>query len=94
MLNGDWTFALAEREWFWGYTWEGVKPRDTYFEWMSIVRELGFAEAAAWREDRGRIHSDDARRTARRSAGGGQLAEEGLRGRLSRRWRTSSGPGA
>jgi hypothetical protein len=44
VLNGDWTFALAEREWFWGYTWEGVKPRDTYFEWMSIVCELGFAK--------------------------------------------------
>ena len=44
LLNGDWTFALAEREWFWGYTWEGVKPRDTYFEWMSIVRELGFGK--------------------------------------------------
>ena len=44
VLNGDWTFALAEREWFWGYTWEGVKPKDTYFEWMSIVRALGFAK--------------------------------------------------
>jgi hypothetical protein len=44
LLNGDWTFALAEREWFWGYTWEGVKPKDTYFEWMSIVRELGFGK--------------------------------------------------
>jgi hypothetical protein len=44
LLNGDWTFSLAEREWFWGYAWEGVKPKDTYFEWMSIVRELGFAK--------------------------------------------------
>jgi hypothetical protein len=43
-LNGDRTFALAEREWFWGYTWEGVKPKDTYFEWMAIVRDLGFAK--------------------------------------------------
>lgn len=47
LLNGDWTFALAEREWFWGYTWEGVKPRDTYFEWMSIIRELGFGNQQA-----------------------------------------------
>ena len=47
LLNGDWTFALAEREWFWGYTWEGVKPKDTYFEWMSIVRELGFGKQPA-----------------------------------------------
>ncbi|MBK9386453.1 MAG: hypothetical protein IPN34_16700 [Planctomycetes bacterium] len=44
LLSGDWTFARAEREWFWGYTWEGIKPKDTYFEWMSIMRELGFAE--------------------------------------------------
>jgi hypothetical protein len=45
LLGGDWTFARAEREWFWGYTWEGIKPKDTYFEWMSILRELGFAKA-------------------------------------------------
>lgn len=44
LLSGDWTFARAEREWFWGYTWEGIKPKDTYFEWMSILRELGFAK--------------------------------------------------
>ncbi|WP_441256798.1 hypothetical protein AB7Z32_40115 [Bradyrhizobium sp. 482_C4_N1_1] len=44
VLKGDWTFPLAEREWFWGYSWEGVKPKDTYFEWMSIVRSLGFAK--------------------------------------------------
>jgi|688.fasta_scaffold03280_19 hypothetical protein len=44
LFNGDWTFALAEREWFWGYTWEGVKPKDTYFEWMGLVRELGFGK--------------------------------------------------
>lgn len=42
-LKGIWDFARAEREWFWGYVWEGVKPKDTYFEWMSIVRELGFS---------------------------------------------------
>ena len=44
LLKGDWNFALAEREWFWGYTWEGVKSKETYFEWMSILRELGFAK--------------------------------------------------
>ena len=44
LLSSDWTFARAEREWFWGYTWEGVKPKDSYFEWMSILRELGFAK--------------------------------------------------
>lgn len=44
LLNGDWSFALAEREWFWGYTWEGVRSKDTYYEWMAIVRELGFGK--------------------------------------------------
>lgn len=44
LLGGDWTFARAEREWFWGYTWEGIKPKDTYFEWMAVLRELGFAK--------------------------------------------------
>ncbi|WP_316237048.1 hypothetical protein [Bradyrhizobium sp. SZCCHNR1015] len=44
VLDGEWTFARAEREWFWGYTWEGVKHKDTYFEWMSIVCALGFAK--------------------------------------------------
>ena len=44
LLSGDWTFPRAEREWFWGYTWEGVKPKDTYFEWMSVLRELRFAQ--------------------------------------------------
>lgn len=47
LLNGDWTFALAEREWFWGYTWEGLKPKDIYFEWMALVRELGFGKPQA-----------------------------------------------
>jgi len=44
LLNGDWSFGLAEREWFWGYTWETVKPKDTYFEWMGLIRELGFGK--------------------------------------------------
>ncbi|MBL9076017.1 MAG: hypothetical protein JNL08_00855 [Planctomycetes bacterium] len=44
LLSGDWTFDRAEREWFWGYTWEGVKPKETYSEWMRILRELGFAK--------------------------------------------------
>ncbi|WP_434345633.1 hypothetical protein ACN6A1_27025 [Myxococcus virescens] len=44
LLSGDWTFARAEREWFWGYTWEGIKPKDTYFEWMSLLCELGVAK--------------------------------------------------
>lgn len=44
LLNGDWSLARAEHEWFWGYTWEGVKPKDTYFEWMSLICELGFGK--------------------------------------------------
>ena len=43
LLEGEWSFSYAEREWFWGYTWEGVKPRDVYQEWMSVPRALGFA---------------------------------------------------
>jgi hypothetical protein len=47
LLNGDWTLARAEREWFWGYTWEGVKPKDIYFDWLALVRELGFGKPQA-----------------------------------------------
>ena len=78
LLNGDWTFALAEREWFWGYTWEGVKPKDTYFEWMSIVRDAGLRKAAARRQERRRLHRANASRAAGRGPGSGQLAEEGV----------------
>lgn len=42
LQKGDWTFDRAKREWFWGYTWEGVKPKETYLEWMTILSELGF----------------------------------------------------
>lgn len=47
LLNGDWSLALAQREWFWGYTWEGVKPKDIYQEWMALIRELGFGKPKA-----------------------------------------------
>lgn len=48
LLAGDaWTFAAAEREWFWGYVWEGIRPRDTYQAWMHLACEIGFAREVA-----------------------------------------------
>ena len=70
LLSSDWTFARAEREWFWAYIWEGVKPKDTYFEWMSIVRELGFAKPQPGAKTNDVYTAIDARRVARRGAGG------------------------
>ena len=43
LSDKTWTRKDADREWFWGYTWEGVKTKDTYLEWMSISCHLGFA---------------------------------------------------
>jgi len=39
-----WTLNSAEREWFWGYTWEGNKPKDVYLDWMTLACEAGFAQ--------------------------------------------------
>lgn len=45
LLSGkSWTLEAAEREWFWGYTWDGAKPKETFLEWMSLACELEFAE--------------------------------------------------
>ncbi|ALJ34260.1 hypothetical protein D9623_00370 [Azospirillum brasilense] len=44
VLDGEWSFAHAEHEWFWGYIWEGVKPKEIYLEWMSLICELGFGK--------------------------------------------------
>ncbi len=41
--NQSWTFDVAKREWFWGYTWEGAKERAIYQEWMSLLCEMRFA---------------------------------------------------
>jgi hypothetical protein len=40
----SWTFEVAKREWFWGYTWEGAKERTIYQEWMNLLCEIRFAE--------------------------------------------------
>ena len=38
-----WTFEAAQREWFWGYTWEAAKPREIFADWLGQACELGFA---------------------------------------------------
>lgn len=38
-----WTEELAKQTWFWGYTWEGAKPKDTFNDWLSLTVDLGFA---------------------------------------------------
>lgn len=40
-----WTYEQAKEEWFWGFTWEGPKPKDTFAHWMVLLDELGIAEA-------------------------------------------------
>lgn len=45
LLGGQsWTLEAAQREWFWGYTWDGAKPKDIYIEWMTLACELEFAK--------------------------------------------------
>lgn len=41
-----WTYERAREEWFWGYTWEGPKPKDTYTHWMVLLADLGIVEEA------------------------------------------------
>jgi hypothetical protein len=43
----EWSMDLAEREWFWGFTWEGARPIDIYTHWMALACTLGFAEETA-----------------------------------------------
>ncbi|MEZ6152874.1 MAG: hypothetical protein R3C09_22475 [Pirellulaceae bacterium] len=42
-----WTLQRAKEEWFWGYTWEGPKARDSYAHWMVLLVDLGIAEESA-----------------------------------------------
>ncbi|WP_414569520.1 hypothetical protein [Nostoc sp. CCY 9925] len=45
LLKGDsWTLEAAEQEWFWGYLWEGAKPKDIFIDWMALACELEFAK--------------------------------------------------
>ena len=44
LLQGSpWTQQVADREWFWGYSWQEAKPKNTFIEWMSLACDLGFA---------------------------------------------------
>lgn len=44
LLRGQtWTRDVAEREWFWGYVWEGAKTKDIFIDWLGLVCDLGFA---------------------------------------------------
>ncbi|MFN6531078.1 hypothetical protein [Nostoc sp. ChiSLP03a] len=48
LLGGQpWTLDAAEREWFWGYIWEGAKPKDIFIEWMALTCKLDFAKVEA-----------------------------------------------
>lgn len=47
LLKREWTYKLAEREWFWGYCWEAARPKETYTQWMALVCELGFGKPRA-----------------------------------------------
>ncbi|MBD2487168.1 hypothetical protein [Aulosira sp. FACHB-615] len=40
----SWTLEVAEKEWFWGYVWEGAKPKDIFIDWMALACELEFAK--------------------------------------------------
>ncbi|MFV2067114.1 MAG: hypothetical protein ACC645_09055, partial [Pirellulales bacterium] len=44
MRGQEWSYGLSQREWFWGYSWEGARPTETYIHWMALLCELGFAE--------------------------------------------------
>jgi hypothetical protein len=38
-----WSEEIARQVWFWGYTWEGSKPKDIFNDWLSLVVDLGFS---------------------------------------------------
>jgi hypothetical protein len=42
-----WKFKVAEQEWFWGYTWDGAKPREIFQDWMALLCKLKFAHIPA-----------------------------------------------
>lgn len=44
LLKGSFDLKLATREWFWGYTWVSAKPKDIFYDWMTLVGELGFGK--------------------------------------------------
>jgi hypothetical protein len=67
----EWSYEAAEREWFWGYTWEGARPLDTYIQWMALLCDLGYA----YETSTGTRKNDKRYRLIERSAMRGSLAE-------------------
>jgi len=49
-----WSLAVARKEWFWGYLWEGAREAETFQQWMALICELGFARESSG----GRSRSD------------------------------------
>lgn len=45
--KSSWSLSVANQNWFWGYTWEGAKPRDVFHDWLNLAVDLGFASAGA-----------------------------------------------
>jgi hypothetical protein len=43
----QWSRAVARKEWFWGYLWEGAREADTFEQWMALLCELGFARESS-----------------------------------------------
>ena len=72
LIRGEeWSYEAAVRELFWGYTWEGAKPLDTYVHWMALACEMGFAEETST----GTKKNDKRYRLIQRSAIRGGLNE-------------------
>jgi hypothetical protein len=67
----DWSYKDAENEWFWGYTWEGARPLDTYIHWMALLCDLGYAYETSTRTRK----NDKQYKLIERSAMRGNLIE-------------------
>ena len=67
----EWSYEAAESEWFWGYTWEGARPLDTYIQWMALLCDLGYA----YETSTGTRKNDKRYRLIERSAMRGSLTE-------------------
>jgi len=67
----EWSYETAQNEWFWGYTWEGARPLDTYIHWMALLCDLGYA----YETSTGTRKNDKRYRLIERSAMRGSLTE-------------------
>jgi hypothetical protein len=43
----QWSLAVARKEWFWGYLWEGAREAETFQQWMALICQLGFARESS-----------------------------------------------